>query len=417
MAVQNELNTLPYDSYFVIFEYVGIHKLKTLITLSKKYTYYVQETLNKEILKLVVLNSLFTREFTREFSAYTIIWPSNPATQSVIIAIKKIYSNNYVCVDDTTGSLYEFKNHCWNDGNLEIIINKINQYISLIEYLISMSRFHKNTVNEIELLLKYIKKFKSYISRYFASTITDASFRDKLDKNNHLIGFANGVYDLNLKQFRNGVQNDMISINTSYDYVKYNHNSQEIIDVKKILNQVIPDIQEHNNFLKFIANSLCGSNGKPMTHIIDGISCSGKSSIILLIEKAFGNYFYNIMSIDILSKFNLAPHIGNKKIIIIHDESQNSILIKNFIDYLSQDKIIGREIYQSSVTFVPNYNILCTVRYTPELQKYNKTMFNSRFVDNDKVNETKYHYLRDDEMYDKIEKLGPAFMWLLLQKL
>ena len=47
---------------------------------------------------------------------------------------------------------------------------------------------------------------------------TDISFIEKLDSNNNLMGFNNGIYDLRTLKFRDGTPEDMITISVGYDY-------------------------------------------------------------------------------------------------------------------------------------------------------------------------------------------------------
>ena len=45
-----------------------------------------------------------------------------------------------------------------------------------------------------------------------------ADFTDLFDTNKYLLGFTNGVYDLENNVFRPGMPEDLISINTGYEY-------------------------------------------------------------------------------------------------------------------------------------------------------------------------------------------------------
>jgi len=65
-------------------------------------------------------------------------------------------------------------------------------------------RLHK--INETET----IKECAEYVCDY--------DFFNKLDENEHLIGFDNGVYDLITNIFREGRPEDYISLSTGYSY-------------------------------------------------------------------------------------------------------------------------------------------------------------------------------------------------------
>ena len=52
----------------------------------------------------------------------------------------------------------------------------------------------------------------------FQKSLMDPGFRDRLDAKRHLVGFNNGVLDLDAKAFRPGQPEDYITLSTGYDY-------------------------------------------------------------------------------------------------------------------------------------------------------------------------------------------------------
>ena len=58
--------------------------------------------------------------------------------------------------------------------------------------------------------------------------------RELLDTNLDLLGFTNGVYDLENGIFREGRPSDFISLSTNLEYNDYTHNSPEILELKKL---------------------------------------------------------------------------------------------------------------------------------------------------------------------------------------
>ena len=78
--------------------------------------------------------------------------------------------------------------------------------------------------SQLESLNKILKglgnrQFRDNVIEEWKVLHYDANFMRYLDdKNKHLIGFENGVYDLKLHQFRESKASDYISITTGYDY-------------------------------------------------------------------------------------------------------------------------------------------------------------------------------------------------------
>ena len=66
----------------------------------------------------------------------------------------------------------------------------------------------------------------------------DPKFYERLDANEMLLGFENGVYDFTTLSFREGIPNDYLTFTTGYDYIENTEHEQEILEM---LSQILPD--------------------------------------------------------------------------------------------------------------------------------------------------------------------------------
>ena len=80
------------------------------------------------------------------------------------------------------------------------------------------------------------------------------SLRRSLDKKLNLIGFENGVYDLDENEFREGYPEDNISYTTGIYYQDYEDDEEEIMAVKLFMEQVLPikSVRDYMYTLLFI---------------------------------------------------------------------------------------------------------------------------------------------------------------------
>ena len=104
-------------------------------------------------------------------------------------------------------------------------------------------------------------------------------FENKLDTNPYLIGFNNGVYDLELLEFRDGRPDDYLSMNTEIDYIEYDVDDPNWLDLKNFIYTVFPDEDIREYFLTFLSSCLQGVNNEEKFRIWIGSGSNGKSKI------------------------------------------------------------------------------------------------------------------------------------------
>jgi phage/plasmid-associated DNA primase len=108
-----------------------------------------------------------------------------------------------------------------------------------------------------------------------------------------LIGFNNGVYDLQKFVFRDGKQEDCITMGTNFNFnSKYSKNHPKLL---QFLNDIQPNKEELNYLLTYISTGLFGNTLELFT-VLTGSGRNGKSKIIELLKKTFGEYFGSIKS-------------------------------------------------------------------------------------------------------------------------
>ena len=135
-------------------------------------------------------------------------------------------------------------------------------------------------------------KFKDNVMRECRELFFDEEFTKKVDSNKDLIAFNNGVMDLIKMEFRDGKPEDYISFSTSIDYdsnkLYYEYEEWHLVD--SFIQQVLPDPEVRNYFLKHLATNLLGGNTAQKFHILTGSGSNGKSMITNLTSTALGDY-------------------------------------------------------------------------------------------------------------------------------
>ena len=70
---------------------------------------------------------------------------------------------------------------------------------------------------EIQIKLKD-SVYKDKVMKECKEKFYDKEFIDKLNDKKNLVGFENGIYDLNESEFRSGLPSDYVSLSTGYHY-------------------------------------------------------------------------------------------------------------------------------------------------------------------------------------------------------
>ena len=84
----------------------------------------------------------------------------------------------------------------------------------------------------------------------------DPEFEEKLDSNKNLIGFNNGVYDLESLRFRAGTPDDYISLTVGYDWEDYTLDHEYIKEIQLFFSKVQTDEDMREYVLALLASYL-----------------------------------------------------------------------------------------------------------------------------------------------------------------
>ena len=164
-------------------------------------------------------------------------------------------------------------------------------------------------------------------------------FIKKLDGNNNLIGFENGVYDLNNFEFRAGKQEDYITITTGF-YYQDNHTGK-YNDLLQFLEDIQPNKEEREYMLTYLSIGLIGNKLELFT-ILTGSGRNGKSKLIELLKLTLGDYFGSVQSQmftrprpDANSPDPGLLSLMKKRIVMASEPEKNSKLNSGFIKFIT----------------------------------------------------------------------------------
>jgi P4 family phage/plasmid primase-like protien len=260
------------------------------------------------------------------------------------------YKNMYNYGEDNNWYIYE--DHKWkniglknNDLRVEIQKKLKAVYTSVLSYY----KENDNEKNKIKTIKQLIVNFgETTLKNNIMTELIDLflkyknkkrDFVKKLDNNNNLIGFENGVYDLNKFEFREGISEDLITMTTGYEYNdKYTNKYKDLL---KFLEDIQPNKGEMDYMLTYLSIGLFGNELELFT-ILTGNGRNGKSKLIELLKATFGEYFGSVQSQlftrprpDANSPDPGLLSLAKKRVVISSEPEKNSKLNSGFIKFIT----------------------------------------------------------------------------------
>lgn len=358
-----------------------------------------------------------------------------------------MFKYDFVCCSIKNNFWYEFKHHKWVNSDCGFSLrSKISTEV-VREYSLAAASYNSRAAQEgveteQQRLLDIAKKlngialklkqspFKDNIIKECREMFYVEKFEEKLDSRCHLIGFLNGVYDLEAFEFREGRPDDYISLTCGINYVPLNVEHPCHKDIQKFLAQIFVKQNIREYVLLLLSSFLNGSIKEERFHIWTGTGANGKSKLIDLFEQCFGEYCCKF-PITLLTQKRAASNAATSELARAkgkrfaclqepaEDEKLNIGLMK---ELTGGDKIMARLIYKEPIEFKPQFKMILTCNHLPNVpsddggtwRRLRVVEFTSKFTDNpspDNPNE----FPIDMEIAKHFEDWKEHFMTLLIQ--
>lgn len=374
--------------------------------------------------------------------------------------VKAKYDNEFICGHLSTKDWYQFTGHRWKyieDG--WALRDKIAREVAYdFQYYASecfkkviqnpsyakgkAQRSDPSQVYNIEELNRKYKQFSDLAHRCGDTNMLnnimtecrvrffDPEFRNKLDSNNSLIHFTNGVYDLEKDEFREGYPEDCITMSTNIEFPEDpNEEDYEILDeINNFFEKVLPNDAVREYALTLMGSFLSGHNKEQKFYIWTGSGANGKSMTTDLFKGCLGDYGGTI-SVSIFTKGRLdanAPSpavakLKGKRFVDLQEPENNDKLHMGLIkQFVGGDKISARELNKAPIEFEMKAKFVLVCNDLPTVdsldggtwRRIRLLEFLSKFVDKPKK---KNEFKIDRSLKERMNDWYEMFMWLLIQ--
>ena len=346
----------------------------------------------------------------------------------------KLYGHVYRCTSTKHSTWYEFCNHRWKEvesgislkmkistelaSKYRVLQYKYNKQLLNVRDPSEIEKLNKN-IKKVEKLMNYVKDtaFKNKIMHECAELFYDSKFYNKLDSQLHLVGFENGVYDLDKLEFRDGRPEDYISFTTYSDYICLSNLKETHAEVYRLIRKILPEDDVYEYIMKVLASCLDGKIRDEKFHIWTGTGANGKSTIIDLFNKSFGDYAGGL-PVSLLTQKRAASGAANpelaktkgKRFICMQEpEEQDKIRVGLMKELTGGDTIQARELYKAPFEFKPQFKMILCCNELPGIdgndggtwRRLRVVEYKSTFVDNPDPN-VQFQYKKDYSIKDRV---------------
>lgn len=376
----------------------------------------------------------------------------------------EITKYSYKCASIEKHLIYRFKGHKWHleESNKSFLRNLIptslvrefNKFkIKLLKNLnedeintdISDVDIGKRTMNKKyqEDQIKTIAKLKTKMQEtatidkilkevLHIFNLNNNGFLNKINQKKHLLGCSNGVYDFKILKFRNGYSDDYITFSTNINYIPIKDvNPEYIFQVKKFLKEILPNKEKRDYVLTILATCLTGNHYDDALYIFAGIGSNGKSILVKLLRKVFGNYASSldvrILTHERQAAGTASPDIADKdgvRMVFMEEPDDKKKWNTGYMKNLTGgDLLEARALFQANKSICPQFKLFLILNKLPDLpgddfgvwRRIRVIDFCSVFVDNpNPLNDNEY---KKDNMLDKkMELWYEAFLSILVDK-
>lgn len=360
--------------------------------------------------------------------------------------VHHMFQHEFVCVSVRTKSWYEFKNHRWQTSDCgfslrgKISCEVFNEYMKANTYFSGLavhaaddekSIYAKKAETCLSLALSLKQtSFKESIMKECADVFYNPRFEELLDTRLTLLGFENGVMDMETMEFREGRPEDYISLSTEISYREGALTDPAIVEVNDFLAKVFTKEDVRDYVLKVLASCLDGFNREEKFYIWTGVGANGKSKMLELMMSTFGQY-YSIMNVTAITGKRVSSNGTNselvltkgKRMVVMQEPGEEEKMNIGYLKELSGgDTVQGRSLFKEPVKFKPQFKMILTCNHLPEVgsatddgtwRRIRVAEFTSKFVEQPDPN-VPTQFAIDRELSIKFAGWKETFMALLL---
>jgi len=313
------------------------------------------------------------------------------------------------------------------------LCNHIANYFEIFENTLinKMNDTEKKTLKRAKHMTeKY--EYKTSVIKELRGKYYCENLNEKLNAQQNLIGFDNGVYDLDTFTFRKATKEDYVSWSVGYDY-EDNPEEKDIKYLEDFVFSLFEYKETAHYFIKHLGSLLFGGNKEELIHFWVGNGRNGKGTIDELLRSTLGPY-YTVLEDAFFTSTKKNQDEATPALLAMRNtrlamtsepEGEVPYLSSKFKKLSGNDPIYGRALYQNEmVMFIPTFKPVIQTNHLPKftdvdvglLQRIRVIKFCYTFVvPSEYDSNNMYHKKIDYNLKTNLKKLRPQFIYLLIK--
>jgi P4 family phage/plasmid primase-like protien len=294
-------------------------------------------------------------------------------------AMYEKYGQSFVCSSIVHNTWYQFENHRWRKIDDGVFLrNKLSEdmctkvmetvntdFMNMDEGARALAIAEQKKAQNLCDKLKSTN-FKNCVMKEMKEVFYNEKFSKLLNKDNFLLGFDNGVYDLRHNVFRQGIPEDYISLKMGVDYSEYKEEDPLIKEIEEFLEKIFPDRSIRTYFLDIMSNVFVGGNKKKIVQFWSGEGDNGKSVVESFFEKIFGEYTVKLPTALLVGKrtasSSACPELvraaGGVRWCVLQEPDRKDVINNGILKELSgNDSFYARGLFKDGEDYDPSFSL------------------------------------------------------------
>jgi P4 family phage/plasmid primase-like protien len=321
---------------------------------------------------------------------------------TIAMVVHRMYKDEFVCASIKNRRWYMFDAHRWRPIEEAFVLRRRMSREVASHFVKAATRIQARAgadgcdTEQRAALIKTSQRlvniagkldnmrFKDAVLRECADIFYVPDFASKLDSEDRLLCFENGVYDLDAGAFRAGRPDDNLSLSVGYDYA-----SEVVARYRGELASFVASTQTSDEMadyvLKVLAYMLHGFKYMECLWFFTGKSGrNGKGTIAALLSATLGQYYYEpnaaVFTTSDRNPSAACPEIANmkgKRCVVASeppDTEGQTFKVNKLKNWRGNDKITARVLYADPVTFRPQFGIILMMNDKPCLDKVDRAI-------------------------------------------